>query len=71
MALSASTLKGLIESEMTAQGFDISNPFCFASKLAAAISKAVVDHIVADAELVPVSTDSGTAGSGIVTGKVK
>jgi hypothetical protein len=34
-------------------------------------SNAIVDYITQNAELVPVSTDSGTAGSGIITGKVK
>lgn len=71
MALSASTLKGLIISELNAQGFSTGDKNCSATKMATAIANAVVAHIVAAAELVPVSTDSGSAGSGIITGKVK
>lgn len=33
--------------------------------------QAIIDEIVANSELVPISTDSGTAGSGIITGSVK
>ena len=34
-------------------------------------SNAIVAHIVANSELVPVTKDSGTAGAGIITGTVK
>jgi len=33
--------------------------------------QAIIDEVVANSELVPISTDSGAAGSGIITGKVK
>lgn len=36
-----------------------------------ALCQGIIAEIVANAELVPVSTDSGAAGSGIITGKVK
>lgn len=36
-----------------------------------AFCQGIINHIVASSELVPVSTDSGAAGSGIITGKVK
>jgi hypothetical protein len=36
-----------------------------------AFCQGIINEIVANAELVPVSTDSGSAGSGIITGKVK
>jgi hypothetical protein len=33
--------------------------------------QAIIAEIVANSELVPVTTDTGTAGAGIITGKVK
>lgn len=36
-----------------------------------ALCQGIIDEIVANAELVPVSKDSGEAGAGIITGKVK
>lgn len=36
-----------------------------------ALCTGIINHITASAELVPVSTDSGAAGAGIITGKVK
>jgi len=71
MALSASGLKTRITDALTANGWDLSNEHCITNKLATAIADAVVAEIVANSELVPVSTDSGTAGAGIITGKVK
>lgn len=35
-----------------------------------ALCQGIIDEIQANAELVPVSTDQGTAGAGIITGKV-
>lgn len=36
-----------------------------------ALCQGIINEIVANSELVPVSTDSGVAGSGIQAGKVK
>jgi len=36
-----------------------------------ALCQGIIDHIVASSELVPVTTDVGAAGAGIITGKVK
>lgn len=71
MALSKSGLKGRIESELVAQGFVITGSHAMASKLATAVANAIVDEIIANSELVPITTDQGTAGAGIITGKVK
>lgn len=75
MALSKGSLKGKILSELSGQGFDVSSNGRQADdwiqKFAQAVANAVVDEITENAELVPVSTDHGTAGSGIVEGKVK
>lgn len=59
MALDASTLQSAIESEMEAEGFDLDKGK--ASVLAAAVAKAVVDHITTDAEVVvPSGSSAGT-----------
>lgn len=75
MALSKSDLKTKILSELSGQGFDVSangrDAGGWIVKFAQAVANAVIDEIVQNAELVPVSTDSGAAGSGIVEGKVK
>jgi hypothetical protein len=71
MALSKSGLKGRIESQLVLQGFTISGDYAYASKMATAIANAVIDEIVANSELVPITTDQGTAGAGIITGSVK
>lgn len=71
MALSKTGLKDKIVTELTAQGFTVSGDFAWASKMATAIANAVVDEIVANSELVPITTDTGTAGAGIITGSVK
>lgn len=60
MALSSSALKGMIISELKSQGFD-TNGHSWHHKFAAAVSKAVVDHIQSSAQ-VPVTggSSSGT-----------
>lgn len=35
-----------------------------------ALSTGIINEIQANSELVPISTDSGSAGAGIITGKV-
>jgi len=44
MALDASRLKTTILSKMTEQGFDVTNSFSFANKLAEALADAVVEE---------------------------
>jgi copper(I)-binding protein len=36
-----------------------------------AMCAGIIDEVVANSELVPVTTDTGPAGAGIITGKVK
>ena len=55
----------------TAQGTDLTTASTQADQIMLALFQAICDEIVANSELVPVTTDSGTAGSGIITGKVK
>ena len=49
MALSKSGLKTRIISELNSLGFDTTNPFSFAEKLAEAIANSVVDEIQSNA----------------------
>lgn len=56
MALSSSALKSLIISELTNQGFQVSNSE-WPSKFAEAVAKAVVDHIKASAQVTVTCTD--------------
>lgn len=70
MAMDKTGLKGRIEAELVAQGFVITGVNAYASKMAEAIANAVIDEIVENSELVPITTDQGTAGAGIITGKV-
>lgn len=70
MALNPAILAQLIVDELSEQGFEVANEFCFASKLATALANAVVMHIKTDSELLAITRDSGAAGAGIITGKV-
>jgi len=70
MALNAGTLAGLIVTELQAQGFVTTGSFAKTSQMATAIANAVVTHIQTDSVLVPITTDTGIAGAGIITGKV-
>lgn len=65
MALSKSRLKGLIVSEMKAQGATATGKHSWVNRMAEAIANAVVDEVQANAE-VPV-----TSGSSAGTYKVK
>jgi len=61
MALSKSSLKGRVESELVAVGFDISNEHCASSKMAQAIANAVIDEITSNGQVVVTGgSSSGT-----------
>lgn len=64
MALSSESLEAKIISELQAQGFTTDGTHAFAGKMAAAIAKAVIDEITANADVVV------TAGSSAGTYKV-
>lgn len=70
MAMSQEGLEMKMVAELEAKDFNLVNSGWMQDFLHA-ISKAIIDEIVANSELVPVTTDSGIAGSGIITGKVK
>jgi hypothetical protein len=75
MALSASSMAGRIQAAVDAiagqQTTDAAGMAGYRMNLYTAMSQGIIEEIVANSELVPVSTDSGAAGAGIITGKVK
>ncbi|MGI2101917.1 hypothetical protein ACRN9O_14080 [Shewanella oncorhynchi] len=64
MALSSGSLEAKIISELQAQGFITEGDHAYAGKMAAAIAKAVIDEITANADV------NVTAGSSAGTYKV-
>lgn len=64
MALSSGSLQSKIISELQAQGFITEGDHAFVGKMAAAIAKAVIDEITANADVIV------TAGSSAGTYKV-
>lgn len=75
MALSASGMANRIETYVDAiagqQTTDGAGMAAYRLALYQAMCQGIIDEIVANSELVPVTTDTGTAGAGIITGKVK
>ncbi|EOV0867760.1 TPA: hypothetical protein NJ528_002458 [Vibrio parahaemolyticus] len=65
MAMSKSSLKEKLESELEAQGFVLTGEFAMAGKMAEAVANAVYDEITQNAE-VPV-TAGDSAGTYSVT----
>ena len=70
MALNAASLTSAIINDLESKGFNTGNEFSYTVRLISAISEGVVTHIQSNAELIPISTDTGSAGAGIITGKV-
>nr|WP_320126288.1 hypothetical protein [uncultured Shewanella sp.] len=61
MALSSGSLQSKIVSELQAQGFITDGDHAFAGKMAAAIAKAVIDEIKANADVnVTTGSSAGT-----------
>ena len=46
-------------------------PTSYRDAVLLAMCQGIIDEVVANSELVPVTTDAGPAGAGIITGKVK
>lgn len=67
--MTPSGMQQKVEAALTAAGYtpgyDIPNGVILA------LCTGIINEITANSELVPVTTDSGPAGSGIITGKVK
>jgi len=67
----AARIKAAVESVAPVQVSDPTAIAAYQLALFQAISEGIIAEIVANSELVPLTTDSGTAGAGIITGKVK
>jgi len=75
MAMNGATLaaerKAAMDAVASPQSNNSADATAYRQALLVADSNAIVAHIVANSELVPVTTDTGSAGAGIITGKVK
>ena len=68
MALSASSMAArILASQAGASGSNSGNQ----QQILEAFCQGIIDEIVANSELVPITTDQGSAGSGIIIGSVK
>ena len=72
MAMSASGMAAKIKAARAAavQTSDAVAAAAYSDAMLLALCQGIISEITANAELVPVSTDSGPAGAGIITGKV-
>lgn len=75
MAMTKQSMADRIEAAVAAVGaVQTSDPaaaLVYRRQIIEAFCQGVIEEVVANSELVPVTTDSGTAGAGIITGKVK
>lgn len=75
MAMTKASMADYVEARIAAvplvQGSDNGAALAYRRQVLEALCQGIIDEIVANSELVPVTTDSGTAGAGIITGKVK
>lgn len=70
-AAMANERKAAMDAVTSPQSDNAADTASYRMALLIADSTAIVAHIVANSELVPVTKDSGTAGAGIITGTVK
>jgi hypothetical protein len=74
MAISAERMKDSYFAKivaLTSQGSDPAAAIAQSEAIILSLFEAICEEIVANSELVPVTSDSGEAGAGIITGKVK
>lgn len=73
MALTAASMMAKIKAARVfpAQTSDTGQALSNSDAVLLAFCQGIIDEIVANSELVPMTTDSGVAGAGIITGKVK
>lgn len=75
MAMTPAGMMAKIKAEMAAvaavQGSDAAATADYRDAILTAMCKGIIDEVVANSELVPITTDSGPAGAGIITGTVK
>lgn len=63
--------KAAIAAVPAVQGSDPAAIGTYRDAIGIADCQAIIDEITANSELVPITQDSGTAGSGIITGSIK
>lgn len=73
MAMSASSMLEKIKAarKSVAQTSDGGKAKSNADEVMLAFCQGIIDEITSNSELVPLTKDSGAAGAGIITGKVK
>lgn len=67
----AAERKAAMDAVAAPQSSNPADTVAYRQALLVADSNAIITHIVNNSELVPITTDSGTAGQGIITGSVK
>jgi hypothetical protein len=75
MAMTASGMAAKIKAAMSSvspvQVSGSSSPTAYTDALMLAMCQGILDEVTANSELSAITTDSGPAGAGIITGKVK
>lgn len=75
MAMTAAGMMAKVKTAIAAvppvQGSDPVAVASYRDAILQAMCQGIIDEVVANSELVPVTTDTGAAGAGIITGKVK
>lgn len=75
MAMTAASMMAKIKAAIAAvpavQSADPAAVAAYRDAILAAMCQGIIDEVVANSELVPLTTDTGAAGAGIITGKVK
>jgi hypothetical protein len=75
MAMTAAGMRDKVKAAIAAvppvQSADPAAVATYRDAILLAMCQGIIDEVVANSELVPVTTDSGAAGAGIITGKVK
>lgn len=75
MAMTAASMWEKMKARMAAvgavQSSDPADALAQRDAMGLAMCQGIIDEVVANSELVPVTQDSGSAGAGIITGKVK
>lgn len=75
MAMSAASMSAKVKAAIAAvppvQSSDPAAVQAYRDAILQAMCQGIIEEVVANSELVPVTTDTGAAGAGIITGKVK
>lgn len=69
MAMSPSSMANKIEAALVAAGY--TPAYAIPQGVITALCTGIINEITANSELVPITQDSGVAGAGIITGKVR